>query len=358
MPDLASHFPFFKNAGLGWEMRELTPVPRLGLLLIKVKTMGYFKRLVFLLLTLATVSCTEDSSTQQVGGGAEKSSNEQSALSTEANISSDIPAPCGDGGLVLDDVVAVTGDHDLHASPSPSAPKIKNEKASRALGTDHFHQIDSSTTVRRLCAQADWTKVQIQTPDWLTHVKGWVLNSALREIERTESGERIYVKDDFYWDNDTSQFKQQIVTVVNKIARENRNCSQIDTSSIAKSPSRSTSGDPVFFITCGSGANVFNVWFRPTDAESGTAFAAKKPLGENAAVDACEAAAKRMATHPSTVEFSRIWDLAYMPHVSGRARVVSTFTAKNALSLELKYRIDCLFDGATLIETNVAENFD
>jgi hypothetical protein len=68
--------------------------------------------------------------------------------------------------------------------------------------------------------------------------------------------------------------------------------------------------------------------------------------------------AKQAATHPSTVEFSRVWDLAYMPHLSGRARVVSTFTAKNALNLKLRYRIDCLFDGPTLIETNIAESFN
>jgi len=320
--------------------------------------MGFFKKIIFLLLIFVTASCTENSSQKQIEGGTETSSNVQSALTADVNIRSDIPAPCGDGGLALMDVVAVSGDHDLHASPNSSAPKIKNEKASRVLGKDHYHQIDSSTTVRRLCVQADWTEVQIQTPDWLTHVKGWVPNTALREIERTKSGGRIYVEDDFYWDKDTVQFKRQIVAVVNKIARENRNCDQIDTSSVAKSPSRSKPGDPVFFVTCGSGANVFNVWFKPTDTGAEPAFAAKEPLNKSTAVDACEVAAKRAAIHPSTVEFSRVWDLAYMPHVSGRARVVSTFTAKNALNLELKYRIDCLFDGPALIETSIEESFD
>lgn len=318
--------------------------------------MDVLKIAILLFPILAMVGCSESSAPQQAEGNTETSANVQSALMADVDTSNGIPAPCGDGGLVLGDVVAVTGDHDLHTSPSPSAPKIKNEKASRALGTEVFQQIDSSTTVRRLCAQADWTKIQIVTPDWLTHVKGWVPNTALREIERTESAGRIYVEDDFYWDKETSQFKPQIVAVVNKIARENRNCGQIDTSSVAKSPSRSTPDDPVFFVTCGSGANVFNVWFRPTDAVTGKVFVAKEPLGKSAAVDACESAAKQAATHPSTVEFSRIWDLAYIPHVSGRARVVSTFTAKNALNLQLKYRIDCLFDGPNLIETNIAES--
>lgn len=71
-------------------------------------------------------------------------------------------------------------------------------------------------------------------PGLADHVKGWVPNEALREIERTASGCRIYVEADIYWDDDTSQFKPKIVAVVNKIARENLNCGQIDTSSVAK----------------------------------------------------------------------------------------------------------------------------
>lgn len=287
-------------------------------------------------------------------------SNSPSVLGPDVKVGTggSVPEPCGDGGLVLRDVVAVTGSHELRALPTVEADKIKNEKASRILGETHFHSIDSSTSVRRLCVQADWSHVQIVTPDWLTHVSGWVQNENLRDIERTASGARVYVEADFYWDDDTSQFKPQIVTAVNRIRQENRNCGQIDAFSVAKSPSRSKPGDPVFFVTCGSGASAFNVWFRPIDAQAGRSFAAKEPLGKKAAVDACEAAAKHAAAHPSSVEFSRVWDLAYMPHVSGRARVVSTFTAKNALNLELEYRIDCLFDGKSLVETNVAESFN
>lgn len=283
---------------------------------------------------------------------------DRAALTAQTLIGGEIPEACGDGGLALGDVVAVNGDHVVHTSPSGASPKLRNEKASRALGRPHFHRIDGSATVRRLCVQAEWTEVQIVTPDWLTHVKGWVPSHTLRTIERTAVGNRIYVEEDFYWDEDAAQFKTQIVATVNRITRENRNCGEIDTASIAKSSSRSTPGDPVFFVTCGSGANVFNVWFRPGDAESSPSFAAMQPLGRSLAVDACEMVAKGAAVNPSTVEFSRILDMAYIPHVSGRARVVSTFTAKNALDLELRYRIDCLFEGTELIEVTIAEAFE
>lgn len=266
-----------------------------------------------------------------------------------------VPEPCGNGGLVLDDVVAVTGAYDIHQTADASSPQIKNEKASAALGRAHYHRIDASTTVKRLCHQSDWTQIQIVTPEWLNFVEGWVPTEALRDIDRDTGGARVYVMDDFYWDNSTKNYQSQIVTVVNRIARENKNCGVIDPYSVALSGSRSTPNDPVFYVTCGSGMDALNVWFRPGDADAQKTFAAIQPLEKTAAVNACERAAKNAATHPSTVGFSRVWDLAYMPHKSGRSRVVSSFTANNGLGLELKYRIDCLFDGATLIETNIAE---
>lgn len=279
-----------------------------------------------------------------------------SPLTENALSTASIPAPCGQGGLELGDVVAVSGEHQIRLDADQASPRVKNEKASRALGRAHYHVIDNSTTVRRVCVQPEWTKIRIVTPSWLTQVTGWVPNNALRVIERTTDGARTFVEADFYWDNDTQRFKDEIISIVNRISRENRNCSVIDPSSVAKSGSRSQPNDPVFYVTCGSGANVFNVWFRPDEAESAQQFIARTPLAKGAAVDACEAAAKAAATHPSTVEFSRIWDLAYIPHVSGRARVVSSFTARNGFNLELKYRIDCLFDGASLMETQIVED--
>lgn len=309
----------------------------------------------YFLLSAVLAGCNNESATNQSSSSSEVKTN-NSALLANTNTQSEIPAACGNGGLALRDTVAVSGSHDIHVDASPSSPLLRNEKASEILGRDYFHQIDNSTTVRRLCVQENWTEVQIQTPEWLTHVEGWVPSSVLREIERTDSGNRIYVEDDFSWDEDTSSYKQQITATINTIATENRHCSYLDTGTLSKSPTRSTPSDPVFFITCGTGADVFNVWFKPSDAEEGVAFAARDPLSKNAAADACEVAAKEAATFPSTVSFSRIWDLAYLPHVSGRARVVSSFTAKNAFDLELKYRIDCLFDGPTLIETNISED--
>lgn len=181
-------------------------------------------------------------------------------------------------------------------------------------------------------------------------------NHVLQEAHTGEDGVRVYVEDNFHWDDRTSKYKPQIVAIVNQITRENNKCEEIRPYTVDQSISRSKPGDPVFYVTCGSGMDAFNVWFKPTDAETGETFAATVPLERSAAVDACEQVSKSAATHPSTVQFSRFLDLAYVSHASGRARVVSTFTAKNAFNLELEYRIDCLFDGASLIETHIAES--
>lgn len=265
------------------------------------------------------------------------------------------PQVCGDGGTVVSDVVAVTGSVPVYLQPSLEAPQLKNEKASGIMGKEMFHSVDPSTSVRRLCDQGEWTQVQVVTPEWLTHVKGWVQSSAIRGIERSGDGKRVFVDADFSWREDTEAYKPQIIAAVNKISRENAQCEEIQPYSAGRSPTDSKPGDPVFFVTCKSGSSMFNVYFRPGDIEADKTFVARQPIGKAAAISACEVAARNAVNHPSTVNFSRIMDAAYAPHPSGRARVTSSFTAKNAFNLELKYNINCLFEGNELIETTISE---
>lgn len=262
---------------------------------------------------------------------------------------------CADPATSPGDVVAVSDEHTLHVSPNGNSDRVVNAKASQILGKTQYHQIDRTTTVRRLCVTGDWTEVQIVTPDWLTSVRGWVPNSALRFVEKSSDGARVFVEEDFYWDEDTSKFKKQLIAVVNKIARENDNCPDPDPGTVAKSSTKSKPNDPVFFVTCGTGADVFNVWFRPGDATDEKTFDAARPISKVAAVDACEAVAREAATHPSTVNFSRFMDLSYFAHKNGNVRLTSTFTAKNAFDLELKYDIYCFFEGAKMVEHSITE---
>jgi len=169
------------------------------------------------------------------------------------------------------------------------------------------------------------------------------------------SNSRTYSEKDFYWNNDTSKYKSQITEVINKISRENNRCGHIDPESVTKSPERSRPGDPVFWVTCGEGINVFNVWFRPTDAKSDAKFEPAKNISRDDAISECEKAVKAESALPSTVYFS-YYGLQYTPYTSGNTRIVSTFTSKNAFNLETKHQINCLFEENRLVEHHISES--
>jgi hypothetical protein len=210
--------------------------------------------------------------------------------------------------------------------------------------------------LRELCRTKEWSKVQVIEPESLNNVVGWVSVSKLRAVEQASDGARKYVADDFYWDEDTSPYKKELVAAANRIAVENANCGSIDPGTLAKSPTKSTPGKPVYFITCnGISDQPFNVWFERGDAKGGKSFAAIPNIGRGDAVLACEQAAKNAANNPQTVNFSTFMDVAYIPYPNGRSRLLSSFTAKNAFGVEGKFTIGCLFEGSNLIETVVNE---
>ena len=71
---------------------------------------------------------------------------------------------------------------------------------------------------------------------------------------------QTFVETDFIWDDQISPHKDVIIATVNEIHRKIKGCQELDPTSAYLS-NKSTPRDPVFFVTCGSGANMFNVWF-------------------------------------------------------------------------------------------------
>ena len=281
-------------------------------------------------------------------------STEVATVTTTQDTATEAATTCGDNGLALNDIVAARGQVDIRIAPDVNAARLRNEKASKALGEDHFHTLTAGSTVRRLCAQAEWTEFQVVTPEFLADITGWVPNENLEAIAKDAEGSRIFVEGDFYWDGDTSAFKPQIVAVVNRISRENVNCPDPDPQSVAKSD-RSSPTAPVFFVTCGSGMDVFNVWFSPDDADSEETLSAVLPPSQTSAVGACEQAAVNAASYPSTVRFSRVMSLSFQTFMNGNARVRSSFTAKNAFNLKTKYDIICEFTGSEMSGVSITE---
>lgn len=175
---------------------------------------------------------------------------------------------CDDGKAGSDKVYAITGSYDPRSTPSESGARLKNDKATDVLGTQQFHTIDNSTTVKQLCTNSQWSKVAVVTPTWLSDVEGWIPTSKLRNIDKAKGGQRIYADEDFYWDKYTSPYKKQIIKIVNDIAQKQPGCSKLDPITTSLSGSKSSSGDPVFYVTCTPKGNPFNIWFRPTGYDS------------------------------------------------------------------------------------------
>lgn len=165
------------------------------------------------------------------------------------------------------------------------------------------------------------------------------------------------VEADFYWDADTKKFKRQIIKAVNRIHREDSRCRhRIEPGTVTKSVTRSkAAGQPVFFVMCGEGASIVNVFFDLARANDPAPFKPPVHIARDAAVELCENYAKSKAVHASTVSFSRLWDMAITEHPNGRTTVLSTFTAKNSFNLEIKYTIRCLLDETRLIEGTIHE---
>lgn len=167
---------------------------------------------------------------------------------------------------------------------------------------------------------------------------------------------KTFTEKDFYWDKETTPHKDIIIAGVNKIHRENKRCRQIDPSSAYTSGSKGTKDNPVFYVTCGEKRGTFNAFFSKSDVEADRKLSAIKHMDKSMAISLCESYAKQHATHPSSVKFSKIMDIAVTEHPNGRTRVSSTFTAKNSFNLETKFKISCLLDGNKMIEANIVEN--
>lgn len=166
---------------------------------------------------------------------------------------------------------------------------------------------------------------------------------------------KTFSEADFVWDKNTTPHKSTIVAGVNKVHRENANCKIIDPSSAYLSPSKGTKSDPVFFVTCGTGASTFNAFFSKSEVTKGEPLTATKHIDKNIAIQKCEEYAKTNSEHPSTVSFSRVVDLSVIEHPNGNTAVTSTFTAKNSFNLEIKYNIRCLSNAQSVFEANISE---
>jgi hypothetical protein len=244
---------------------------------------------------------------------------------------------------------------DIRKGPGAQHDRIVNEKATKSTGRTYYLQIDSSIRVFEECRVADWSLIRVVEPEWLrdSH-RGWVEAKALVSVEGFDAVG--YKEEDIFFDKFTAPYKKPIVQAVNKLRREDSRCKDgLDPGSVTLSPSKSKPGKPVFFVACGKGMNVANVYFTEEDLASGKTFVAPVHIKRTQAIQLCEQYAKSAATNPSTVDFSWILDIATSEHANGRTTVWSSFTAKNAFGVAGKFGIRCLLDASGLIEAHISE---
>lgn len=269
-----------------------------------------------------------------------------------------IAEPCGSDSVKSGQSFSVIGQGiPILAAPNADAEKLVNEKASQVMHSTEYMTVDNSTTVTEECTKGGWSRVYVTDPEWLreTHV-GWIPSSSLRKPQTDLSGKRVFTEADFVFDDVTRPYKTIIVDGVNRIYRENDRCGDIRPDSAYISGSKGTKDDPVFYVTCGSGAGAFNVFFSGREVAGDRKFAAPSNIDHTQAVELCEEYAKSHATHPGTLEFSRIADLIVTDHPNGNTRVRSSFTARNGYNLEVKHNISCLLNSSGLIEASISES--
>ncbi|MEJ8837771.1 hypothetical protein [Ramlibacter sp. AN1133] len=180
------------------------------------------------------------------------------------------PQPCGAGSMPSGQHLKVTGsDILLRASPGPKGERMINEKATAALHEKQYLTIDNSVRVVQQCTQGAWSRVQVESPEWLrdSHI-GWVPTSVLRSQKNDTSGKELFTEADFGWDQFTRDYKAIIIAGVNKLARENSACKAIDPATASRSTTKGSKADPVFWVTCGTGNAARNIFFTKSDVEN------------------------------------------------------------------------------------------
>lgn len=265
--------------------------------------------------------------------------------------------PCGINANKTGKSFKVNGtDITVRTGPGKTFDKVINEKASRILNTTVYITIDKSVTVHEECSQNGWSKIYVTEPDYLTDShQGWVLSKFLRETKRDQSGVEVFTESDFSFDKKTLPYKKIIIAGVNKVHREDARCKKIEPSSAYISSTKGSSSNPVFYVTCGSDIEVFNVFFSKSDIEKDLKLSEIKHIVKSEAIKQCENYAKSNAVNPSTVDFSNFIDLSVKEHPNGNTTVISSFSAKNRLNLKLKYNIRCLSNARGLFEASITE---
>lgn len=239
-------------------------------------------------------------------------------------------------------VVDVTGfGHVLYEAPDAASAQVINAKATEALGEKSYREANAETRVRPICEHGDWRKIEFVDPRWPE--KGWVQVSALLP-PRPAGTPRVYSDADVLLGDEKTMAANRslFVSAVNRIHAQHARCRDRIIPIVHRSNEKGTSGQ--YFVTCGSGSGITNVFFSLKDIRSNKSFQDPRELAisENEAMKRCQQATRANARFPSSVDFS-LFGSGASTQSNGTVIVRLDFEAKNGLGNVLPQRAICRY---------------
>lgn len=174
-----------------------------------------------------------------------------------------------------------------------------------------------------------------------------------KKQKKTTSGK--YTVNDITVYGEMEKYKYEVVKMLNRLASKHPKCKQhIARFTAGISDHLGTSDNPSFFVQCGKGDIPEVVRFTLSDIRSGYTPKPKKNISKSKAREICREQVYQKVTIPSSVDFSWL-NFAYAAKPNGNSIASDTFRAKNAFGMEFKYRIYCIFEGESLLDSYVKE---
>lgn len=213
-------------------------------------------------------------------------------------------------------------------------------------------QIDDSIRLREQCRVKGWSKIKMVGPYEMRHFEGWVPSGVLRTVNVDRKGRWIYAASDIEWPEGSSRYRSQVLTIINRIRREDQRCEAIVTDQLMVETDQ---GTPQFHIPCDGAEDMVSISFSPWDAARGRSFrmalrdrpVPTTPIGKVDAINACEERMKQELLDPS-IDFDSFTSTVFSTN-DALARVTIDMTFTNAFGQPIRSRAECTFEGEQLL---------
>lgn len=186
------------------------------------------------------------------------------------------------------------------------------------------------------------------------------VNIQKQNLEEVKKGVVIeplkpFVESDFYWDKHTKPYKKLLVEQVNRIRENNPKCRDAEPN-VYMSPTKGTKENPVFFVICGKGNEIHNVFFSKSEAQSKVISSAPKALDEFTALQICIETIKKNVVIPESVNAHTFFGKTYRAYPNGNAEITLDFDAKNVFGTERENKARCLIQPSGITDVSFERN--